>query len=106
MDRRLDLQVDQGDLGQRVDRFVAGRIRSLSRTFVSTLITDGRILVDGEPVRRAAEKLKKPGHVTVVLAPEAHDHEVVLEDRTLHLDDAIVAVNKPAGLPVSARLRL
>ncbi|HZU99614.1 MAG TPA: RluA family pseudouridine synthase [Planctomycetota bacterium] len=106
MDRRLELQVDQGDLGQRIDRFVAGRIRSLSRTFVASLVADGRVLVDGEPVRRVAQKLQKPGRVTVVLAPEAHDDEVNLDDRIIHLDDAIVVVNKPAGLPVSARLRL
>jgi 23S rRNA pseudouridine1911/1915/1917 synthase len=106
MERRLDLQVDLGDVGERVDRFVAARVRSLSRTFVAGLVAGGRVLVDGEPARRAAQRVQKPGRVVVLIAPRAEEPEASLEGRVLLLDDALIAIDKPSGLPVSARLRL
>src|SRR4051794_24801626 len=106
MVRRVELQVDLGDVGERIDRFVAARLRSLSRTFVHSLIESGQVLIDGEPARRAAQRIQKPGSVTVVVEPRMEEPEVDLGARVLHLDDALLAIDKPAGLPVNARLRL
>lgn len=104
--RRVELQVDLGDVGERIDRFVAKRLRSLSRTFVHELIEKGLVLVNGEPARRAAQRIQKPGSVTVEIEAAEEEPEADLEGRVLHLDDALLAIDKPAGLPVSARLRL
>jgi RluA family pseudouridine synthase len=103
MERSLDLQVDQGDLGARVDRFVAGRVRSLSRTFVADLVERGLVLVNGVPARRVSQRLHEPGSVLVRL-PGADEPAVDLASRVLHCDEALLAIDKPAGLPVSARL--
>lgn len=106
MERRVELQVDQGDVGERVDRFVASRLRSLSRTFVAGLVAKGHVAIDGELVRRAAQRLQRPGHVSVTIEAAASEEAVDLEGRVLHLDEALLAIDKPAGLPVSARLKL
>ncbi len=104
MSKHLELQVDEGDVGERIDRFVASRLRSLSRTFVAELVAKGLVAIDGEPVRRVAQRLLRAGHVSVTIEPAAA--EAPREVRILHVDDAIVAIDKPSGLPVSARLKL
>ena len=102
--RTLELQVDRGDVGERIDRFVSTRIRSLSRTLVVELVALGFVAVDGEPARRASQRLLRPGRVTVTV-PGTDAHEArVAEPRVLHLDDWLLAIDKPSGLPVSARL--
>ncbi|MBI3726488.1 RluA family pseudouridine synthase [bacterium] len=103
--RSLDLQVDAGDLGERIDRFVASRVRSLSRTFVATLVERGLVTVNGEAARRVSQRLQRAGHVRVVI-PASEEGTSSLRERVIHEDAAILVVDKPAGLPVKARLKL
>jgi 23S rRNA pseudouridine1911/1915/1917 synthase len=94
------VRVPDGTAG-RIDRFVADAT-GLSRSHVQKLISDGRLTVDGIPVRANAlvaagseVRLDVPAPIALDLAPAPDIHlDVVYEDGDLLL------VDKPAGLVV------
>jgi 23S rRNA pseudouridine1911/1915/1917 synthase len=94
------VRVPTGAAG-RIDRFVADAT-GLSRSHVQKLISDGRLTVDGEPVRANAivaegseVRLDVPEPVALDLAPAP---EIPL--RIVYEDDDLLIVDKPAGLVV------
>jgi 23S rRNA pseudouridine1911/1915/1917 synthase len=90
------------DAGARLDAFLAARVAHASRSRLKQLIDDGEVLVSGRAAKpshrlRAGEQveLETPAPLNVTdFAPEDIPLDVVYED------DAIVVVNKPAGLVV------
>jgi 23S rRNA pseudouridine1911/1915/1917 synthase len=97
--RRL---VEAVDAGARIDRLL-GRVLSphYSRSFLSALVEEGRILVDGLRVRVSYRV--NPGQViegelgapaSSLPRPEA------MELNLLHVDDSLIVVDKPAGLVI------
>jgi 23S rRNA pseudouridine1911/1915/1917 synthase len=87
--------------GERLDRFLAERERSLSRSAIQHLIAEGHVRVNGESAR-ASRRVKAGDRIEVIrprrrpspLLPEAIALDVVYED------DAVVVVAKPAGMVV------
>lgn len=86
--------------GVRADRFAADR-SGLSRSYVQKLIGEGRVTLDGAPVRANTQlpaggtlRLDVPPPVPLDVAPEAIPLDVVYED------DDILIIDKPAGLVV------
>lgn len=109
--REVELQIDLGDRGARVDKFVAQRLSSLPRAFVQKLIRAGNVWVDGVVVRRPSQRLSLPGGGTprrlVLRVDPAHaELPLSLEGRVLLEDADLFAVNKPSGYPVVAKLAL
>ena len=94
------VRVPEGIAG-RIDRFVADAT-GLSRSHVQKLISDGRLTVDGIPVRANAlvaagseVRLDVPAPIALDLAPAPDIRlDVVYED------DDLLIVDKPAGLVV------
>ncbi|MFO1024648.1 MAG: RluA family pseudouridine synthase [Acetobacteraceae bacterium] len=90
------------DAGQRVDRFVADAIGTLSRSRVKTLIEDGRLTADQRRVAEPAEPVR--AGVTYILdvpppvpaAPQAQSIPFPI----LYEDDDLIVLDKPAGLVV------
>lgn len=85
----------------RLDKYVASQLSDLSRTYLQQLITEGRLLVDGQ-VRRAAFKMT-PGQVVTLSLPPTEDFELEAQDIPLDIifeDDDILLINKPAGMVV------
>lgn len=85
----------------RLDRYVAGELPELSRTYLQQLITDGRLLVDGQS-RRAAFKMT-PGQVVTISLPLTEEFDLEPQDIPLDIlyeDDDILVINKPAGMVV------
>lgn len=88
--------------GERLDRFLAGAIGSLSRSRVKALILEGRATRDGQPLRDPAEAVR-PGarYVLDIPAPVA---AAPLPQRMpltiLHEDAELIVLDKPAGLVV------
>jgi 23S rRNA pseudouridine1911/1915/1917 synthase len=89
------------DLDKRLDRYMVDRVPFLSRTQIQRLIEEEAITVNGR-VPKSSTKLKKGDRIVATLppppsgaiAPEDIPLEVIYED------DAIIVVNKPAGLIV------
>lgn len=92
----------EADKGERVDRFLAARISSLSRSRVKALIEEGRVTRDGErledpsqPVRPgAAYRLDEPPTRPATPQAESIPLDILFEDRHL------IVLDKPAGLVV------
>jgi 23S rRNA pseudouridine1911/1915/1917 synthase len=94
------VRVPDGTAG-RIDRFVADAT-GLSRSHVQKLISDGRLTVDGVPVRANAlvaagseVRLDVPRPTSLDLAPAP---DIPL--RIVYEDDDLLIVDKPAGLVV------
>jgi 23S rRNA pseudouridine1911/1915/1917 synthase len=97
----LSFSVAAAEAGARLDAYLAARVTTLSRTRLKQAIADGDVLVDG---RAAKPSLKLRGGEQIELdAPDAPVAEFQPEDIPLDIvyeDDAVVVVNKPAGMVV------
>lgn len=89
--------------GERLDRIVA-LLADVSRSVAAAVIRDGGVRVDGEPA--TSGKLRVTAGATVAVDPSrlpvdalpAADPEV--QFAVVHEDDAVIVVDKPAGLVV------
>jgi 23S rRNA pseudouridine1911/1915/1917 synthase len=86
--------------GERVDRAVA-LLTGWSRSDVATLIEEGAVRVDGQPVAKS-RRLAEGEEVEVEGEPEPEALPVAepVEFPVVHADDDVVVVAKPAGLVV------
>lgn len=93
--------VADGDAGVRLDRWLADRIPTVSRSRIAAWIKAGRVRVN-DRVAKAGLKLI-PGWRVAVDAPDPTPitpEPQAIEVPILHVDDQIVVVDKPAGLVV------
>ncbi len=98
--RRKRLIVPPEGEGERLDRFLSSTC-SLSRSRLQRLIREGHVWVDGRG-RKSSFSLSGGATVEIELPPPSPSHirpqAIPLE--ILHEDDALIVVNKPAGLVV------
>jgi 23S rRNA pseudouridine1911/1915/1917 synthase len=97
----LVIVVPRARSGARLDRFLAEET-GVSRSELQRWIAAGRVKVDGAP-REASARVKEGETVAVEpMAPpttEAKAEEGIAFE-VMHVDEAVVVVNKPAGLVV------
>ncbi len=88
--------------GVRADRGVA-MVADVSRGVATRLIAEGRVLVDGSPVSAGREALRE-GATLAIQLPARREAGVTAEPgvrfEVVFADDAVVVVDKPAGLVV------
>jgi 23S rRNA pseudouridine1911/1915/1917 synthase len=99
----LSFVVETSDAGQRLDHFLQNRLASYSRSRLQSWIKEGRVLVHGSAAKaslllRGGERVEvsRAGLVPLRADPEDLPLEI------LYRDEAVIAVNKPAGLVVHA----
>ena len=93
--------VAPGDAGLRLDLFLTGREIGLSRSQVQRAVEEGRVHVNGSPVR-SGRKVKAGDEVAIVL-PAARPSGVIPEAiplKILYEDVSLLVVDKPAGMVV------
>jgi len=97
-----DITATQADHGQRVDRFLAERIGSLSRSRVKALIEEGHVTRDGEPLTEPAHTVRVGSTYRVAPPPPkpARPEAQAMALDILFEDSHIIVLNKPAGLVV------
>lgn len=92
------------DSGKRLDHFLQEKLPDYSRARLQSWIHDGRVRVMGEAVTRPAHALGGTERVEVEPAElpplKAEPEDIALD--VLYEDDAVIAINKPAGLVVHA----
>jgi len=100
----IELTVEAADDGEKLDRIVA-RALGVSRRVARIVIGEGAVNVNGKPWRIIAKPVKAGARVSIdrtreaAAAKSADTREPVLErERILHLDAAVVVLDKPAGL--------
>ncbi|MBX3029103.1 MAG: RluA family pseudouridine synthase [Chloroflexi bacterium] len=90
--------VPEAGAGGRADRFLADA-SGLSRAQMQRLISDGRVTLDGVPVR--AKDQLEPGRTVLVDVPEAAPVTIQPESMDLDIvyqDDDLLIIDKPAGV--------
>lgn len=98
---RIDLVLDAGAAGLRLDKALADALPQHSRTEITAWIREGRVTVRGATL--AAKHKVAGGESVEVLVPPPKPTHLVPQDIPLEIvfeDDAIVVVNKPSGLTV------
>jgi 23S rRNA pseudouridine1911/1915/1917 synthase len=93
--------ISEGMEDERIDRCVSMLIDSLSRSYVQKMIKEGRVNVNGVPVK-SSYKVKTEDEVRFML-PEAVEPDIAAEDIPLDIlyeDRDVIVVNKPKGMVV------
>jgi 23S rRNA pseudouridine1911/1915/1917 synthase len=98
----ITLALNPEHCGQRLDKVIATLVPQFSRSRLQQWFEAGHILVDGKPARgkdtaygdEAVVVLPQPAPEDTAYTPEIIELDIVYED------DAILVVNKPAGLVV------
>jgi 23S rRNA pseudouridine1911/1915/1917 synthase len=84
--------------GQRLDRFIQHRIPRLSRTRAQEVVKNCAYRADG--TRRRASDRVRAGETVILVRPAFEEPRVPLYFDVLYEDEALLALDKPAGLPV------
>lgn len=93
--------VPGGQRKERLDVFLAAHLPSVTRAKLKRLVDEAKILVNGVPTK--AGHAVRPGEVINVLFPAPEPSDLQAEDIALDIlyeDDALLVVNKPAGMVV------
>lgn len=97
---RMKHTVTGEEVGLRLDRYLAGKIREISRSEIQRAIHAGYVMVDGVTATRSSRRLRAGEQVVweapfqPLLSPDRIDLTILYED------EHIVVVNKPVGLVV------
>ncbi len=97
------LQLSAGERQMRLDRFLQEELPQYSRSRLQGWIKEGRVLVDGQP---AKSSLRLSGGESISVEPgelpalKAEAEDIPL--KILYEDEAVLAVDKPAGMVVHA----
>lgn len=93
---------DPGQQPLRVDKYLMNKIENATRNKIQKAAKEGSIFVNDTAVK-SNYKVKAGDVVTVLFAHPPYEHLLVPEDiplDILHEDDAVLVVNKPAGMVV------
>lgn len=93
--------IEKEDASKRLDVFLSEKIEDATRSYIKTLIDDGKITVNLAKVK-AGYKLKIGDTIDVEIV-EKKPENIVAEDIPLDIvyeDDDIIIVNKPKGMVV------
>lgn len=87
--------------GERIDRFLCGKLNDLSRSYIQKLLKNGSITVNDNPAK-SNYKVSSGDRICVEI-PDPEPLDIVPEDIPLDIlyeDDEILVVNKPKGMVV------
>jgi 23S rRNA pseudouridine1911/1915/1917 synthase len=97
--RKLRLELGSEVRGQRLDAVLVEKFSDLSRTRLQEWIKEGRVSLDGRVLTKPGLLLESGGLLEVDHSPLATESPAALPAvEILYEDEALVAVNKPAGV--------
>ena len=90
------------EAGHRLDRVLAARIPSLSRSRLKALILSGQVAIEGRTIRDPAASVNSGDVVAVALPPpeKARPEGQAIPLNIVYEDDDLIVVDKPKGLVV------
>ena len=89
--------------GLRLDRALGELVPEFSRSYLQQLIEAGAVTRAGQPLRKAAQKMRAGEHGEIELRPTPQSQAFVPDAMPLdvvHQDEYLLVLNKPAGLVV------
>lgn len=100
--RRIEIRLDEGAAGQRLDRALAAALPDLSRARIQALLAEGRVARDGVPIADASARAK-PGQSIVIDIPPPVAARPLPQEIPLTIvfeDEEMLVIDKPPGLVV------
>lgn len=100
-DQALSGTFEATESGTRIDRALAARLPDLSRSRIKTLIEEGRVTIEGAPVK-ASDKVRA-GLTFAIILPEPIDATPAPQHMALDVlyeDEHLIVIDKPPGLVV------
>lgn len=97
-----EFDADKGQGPLRIDRYLVDRIEGVTRNRIQQGIEEKRVLVNGVAVK-ANYKVRPEDNIRIIVYEEPKKYEVKPEKMDLNIvyeDDALMIINKPAGLIV------
>ncbi|MBV9240166.1 MAG: RluA family pseudouridine synthase [Xanthobacteraceae bacterium] len=96
------LTVSAEEAGERLDRMLANRVQALSRSRIKTLVLAGQVTIGDYAIRDPSHRVQAGNEISIVVPPP---EPAAPEPETIPLnivfeDDAIIVIDKPAGLVV------
>lgn len=98
---KFKFEVSERDSGERIDKFIAKSIDTLTRSYIQKMIAQGNCFVNGKVVK-ASCRLKEEDEVAFSLPKNVEPH-IAAEDIELNIlyeDGDVLVVNKPKGMVV------
>lgn len=97
----IPLQVGEAGHGYRLDRYLGIRFERLSRARIHQMIALGRVQCEESKKSLTKKSLRvTKGMQLMVLRPAPKDEAPLPLFSVLHQDEALLVINKPAGVPV------
>ncbi len=99
--KEFKFEVTEAQEGERVDRFIADSIDTLTRSYIQKMIADGRCFA-GEKAVKASYRVKAEDEIHFSL-PESVEPDIAAEDIPLDIlyeDGDILVINKPKNMVV------
>ncbi len=97
----LFFEVEVGEQGSRIDKFLSDKIENQSRSYIQKLIKDQQVFANGKEVK-ANYKVQLKDQISI-LVPELTEPDILPEDIPLDIlyeDDDVLVINKPKGMVV------
>ncbi|MHC4252151.1 MAG: pseudouridine synthase, partial [Planctomycetota bacterium] len=91
--------VNQERAGSRLDRFLMARFPGFSRSFLQSLVKEGRVLVDGRRAKPSSP-VGPANEITVNLPEGAPREPEDLDLVVVYRDEFVIALNKRPGIVV------
>ncbi len=97
-----NLTVDADEAGQRLDRWLAGRLPEMSRSRLKQLIESGNLKSGGSVMRQPSRKVQEDETFSLTVPPTAaaEPEAQAIPLAVIYEDDDVIVVDKPAGLVV------
>lgn len=93
--------VSEEDADTRIDKYLAGCMDQLSRSYLQKLLKSGQVLANGKPIKSSYRVSE--GEMISCYVPEAVEPEILAEPIPLDIlyeDEDVILVNKPKGMVV------
>jgi 23S rRNA pseudouridine1911/1915/1917 synthase len=102
---KISFTIDKSQIGQRLDIFLAQVDPTISRSHVKQIIEEGDVLVNGK-APKVSQRLKE-GDVIILTKRPPVEAAAIAQEIPLNIvyeDEAIIVINKPAGMVVHPAL--
>jgi len=99
---RLVAEATESDQGARLDLFLSQRLPELSRTRVQSLLKQGQVRFGAATIVDAKYRVKQGDRFELTIPPPvaAEPEGEIIPLNILYEDDALIVIDKPAGLVV------
>lgn len=100
-EKSLEITVPEGKEKERLDKFLANQLPSVTRANLKRLVDEERVTINGQPTK--AGHTIRPGEVVRVAFPARHETEILPEEIPLDIiyeDEFLLVVDKPPGMVV------